>query len=473
LVIDDALDIVPEILAKKTTAETTITEQMVLLLRTTGEGVIISTQRPNISQNIVANAATKIFLRTTVDNERAARWLNLNEEQASYLKTIPKREAILTSPKYSKPIRIKTLQMNLPKADERDIVLNNMINYPIVYEGSLKANELDYSIREIAEKRDSLTKVARHPEIAKLKNIAQNAFNSGNYKEALGIYVRTFRNMEEIPKGRRAEVKNGSVAKGSVQAIRLGNPQLLSKELPHAGPSAPPKKDRTCQTPANSAQEMGTDNLQCEATGTPSPTLEDKPTWAKVKRAFKHQQDIVQETTLQSRLNAHTLQELGEIVEPLIRINLIGEIKAPDYANQETFTRLYYQITDHEPRNILQEYIMNVIQKDLQSKGINTRWIDDDMELLTTIDNKQVITSWTNNSIDPTTVIAKLAKIKHELRYEQTGQLVIITPMTEEATKLQKLFTSLGLPGILAIPFNENGTNKLVSQIAEGNIPQK
>lgn len=403
LVIDDALDIVPEILAKKTTAETTITEQMVLLLRTTGQGVIISTQRPNISQNIVANAATKIFLRTTVDNEKAAKWLNLDEEQADYLKAIPRREAVIMTPKYSKPIRIKTLEMDLPKVDNRDIIVNNMMNYPIIYDRETKIQKPNNGIKATPNKDAGLTQLA-YLETVRLRNIAETPSSKGQEAAAF----------------------------------------LRAKQVP--------------KTEQHPDQATDRSSLDCE----------ERRTYLKVKEAFKHQLEIVEEDTLQSRLKTHTPQELRTLVEPLIRENIIGEVKAPNYADSETTKRIYYQTTDHEARNILQEYITKIVHRDLQSKGINTRWIDQNLELLITNDNQHVITTWTNNSIDPTTTIAKLTKIRNELENEQTGELIIVTPWKKDATKLQNLITHLNLHGIVVTLFNEDEVNKLISHITIG-----
>nr|MDO8134267.1 DUF87 domain-containing protein [Candidatus Njordarchaeum guaymaensis] len=195
LIIDDALEVVPEILTKKTTAETGITEQMVLLLRATGQGVIISTQRPNISQNIVANAATKIFLRTTVDSEKAAKWLNLNDEQTNYLKAMPKMEAIIITPKHSKPIRIKTIQIDPPRVDNHDIIVSDMINYPIIYDTETRNLDVEPATRHIENENTMITK-GTHLEVKRLKTIAEEAYQAGNYKEALRTYVTAIEAMK-------------------------------------------------------------------------------------------------------------------------------------------------------------------------------------------------------------------------------------------------------------------------------------
>jgi hypothetical protein len=176
----------------------------------------------------------------------------------------------------------------------------------------------------------------------------------------------------------------------------------------------------------------------------------------------------VEETTLQVRLGKQTSQELRETVEPLIDRNLVGAVLAPNYTDPQATTRIYYLTTDHENRNILQEHITTIIHRDLQSKGINTRWMDQNMELLITSDNQHVITTWANNSIRTDTTIAKIARIRQELQHEQTKELIIITPWKKDAAKLQTLVTHLKLQGVSAMPFNENQTNKLVNHITIG-----
>lgn len=194
---------------------------------------------------------------------------------------------------------------------------------------------------------------------------------------------------------------------------------------------------------------------------------EDKETWLKVRGAFRHLQEIVEETKLQSRLNVQTQQELRNLVEPLIRNGFLGEVKAPSYTVPVTITRIYYQIADHEARNILQEYIIDAIHRDLHSKGVNTRWVDQVMELLATTDNQHVIATWTNNSIDLTTAISKLARIRQELKYEQTGELIIITPWKRDAKKLRDLVAQINQPGVVVMHFSEDETDKLANHITD------
>nr|MDO8100251.1 DUF87 domain-containing protein [Candidatus Njordarchaeota archaeon] len=138
-VVDDALDVVPEILAKKTTAEVGLIEFMTMLLRATGQGLIVVSQRPNVSRNVIGNSDIKVFFRTVVDARDVAAWLNLNEEQTAYLRVLPPREAIIAAPTHPTPLRVKTLDIDKVvrrKVSDEDIIINNMINYPRMYDGN-------------------------------------------------------------------------------------------------------------------------------------------------------------------------------------------------------------------------------------------------------------------------------------------------------------------------------------------------
>jgi cell division septum initiation protein DivIVA len=470
LIIDDALDVVPEILAKKTTAETGITEQMVLLLRTTGQGVIIATQRPNVSQNIVANSATKIFLRTTVDSEKAAKWLNLSGEQTNYLKVMPKREAIITTPRFSGPIRIKTAELDPPKANDSEIIIQNMVNYPVIYdqrtEPCAPSPTREAGLRNSVKGTDS-----SRSEVRKLLDTAEKKLQSGDYKGALRTDIKALGSIKERKRKEKDELKQKPA---DSQTTSETNPsqkcnthprQRLQRQsedqTPYEPEKLPPLQDHI-------RQNATTYNFYPK---TPNPTQKDpeNTTRLTLKKAFKHQQEIIDENTLQARLNTSTAQQLREQTEPLITENLIGKITAPNYTQPYQATRLYYQITDHETRNIMQEYILTTIYKDLQSKGINTRWVDSNMELLITNENQHVITTWTNN-IDQDATLSKLARIRQELQFEQPKELIIITPWKKDSLKLHKIIEETKLKGILTIPFNENETGKLVNHITVGTL---
>ena len=83
-----------------------VIEEMALMIRAMGEGLIFVAQRPTISYDILSNTATKIIFRVTVDTDLMAKILNLDDSQEKYLRTLPIGEAIAMIPGETKPFRL-------------------------------------------------------------------------------------------------------------------------------------------------------------------------------------------------------------------------------------------------------------------------------------------------------------------------------------------------------------------------------
>jgi len=98
VVLEEANNLVPESYSKHSSADVTTGESMVLLQRATGQGVIVVSTRPNISSNILANTATKIVFRLPYDSQIGGRFLSLNEEQETYLRSIKCGRALISIP---------------------------------------------------------------------------------------------------------------------------------------------------------------------------------------------------------------------------------------------------------------------------------------------------------------------------------------------------------------------------------------
>ncbi len=98
VVLEEANNLVPESYSKHSSADVTTGESMVLLQRATGQGVIVVSTRPNISANILANTATKIVFRLPYDSQIGGRFLSLNEEQETYLRSIKCGKALVSIP---------------------------------------------------------------------------------------------------------------------------------------------------------------------------------------------------------------------------------------------------------------------------------------------------------------------------------------------------------------------------------------
>ena len=98
VVLEEANNLVPESYSKHSSADVTTGESMVLLQRATGQGVIVVSTRPNISSNILANTATKIVFRLPYDSQVGGRFLSLNLEQETYLRSIKCGRALVSIP---------------------------------------------------------------------------------------------------------------------------------------------------------------------------------------------------------------------------------------------------------------------------------------------------------------------------------------------------------------------------------------
>ncbi len=98
VVLEEASNLVPEIYSKDSSADVTTGESMVLLQRATGQGVIVVSTRPNISSNILANTATKIVFRLPYDSQVGSKFLSLNQDQESYLRTMKRGRALVAIP---------------------------------------------------------------------------------------------------------------------------------------------------------------------------------------------------------------------------------------------------------------------------------------------------------------------------------------------------------------------------------------
>lgn len=125
VVLEDSQLLVPEILRE--VPETTLGEDIPLLLRSVGEAMISIATRPQISPDIISNSAIKVTfkLNQADDTLKVAKYQNLNEEQEQYLKLIKKQEAIITTLNFPYPFRIKTINSYPKPISNEDIIKHN------------------------------------------------------------------------------------------------------------------------------------------------------------------------------------------------------------------------------------------------------------------------------------------------------------------------------------------------------------
>ncbi len=93
-VVEEASLLVPEVLHRRTMGDLTALEDMMLMARGFGEGLILVAQRPTISDFVLANAGTKIIFRCSCDSKSISELLGFNERQLMLYKSLKKFEAI-------------------------------------------------------------------------------------------------------------------------------------------------------------------------------------------------------------------------------------------------------------------------------------------------------------------------------------------------------------------------------------------
>jgi len=123
ILIEDAQLLVPSVLRE--VPETTLVEDIPLLLRGVGESLITVATRPEISADILANSGIKISFKSPYDSEKIARYQNLTEHQEKYLKIMPKREAIVNLPNFQFPFRVITDHFDYEKISDEELFARN------------------------------------------------------------------------------------------------------------------------------------------------------------------------------------------------------------------------------------------------------------------------------------------------------------------------------------------------------------
>ncbi len=138
VILEDSQLLVPEVLRE--VPETTLGEDIPLLLRSVGEAMISVATRPQISPDIISNSAIKVTfkLNQADDTIKVAKYQNLNEEQEQYLRLTKKQEAIVTTLNFPYPFRIKTVTSYPKTVTDVDIIKHNKKFYPEMYENKRK-----------------------------------------------------------------------------------------------------------------------------------------------------------------------------------------------------------------------------------------------------------------------------------------------------------------------------------------------
>jgi len=156
IVVEEAQFLIPQLLIKKTAIEGTPIEDMIMLERATGQGLIFSAVRPIISEHILANTLVKVAFRTQTDSHIIAKYLNLDDEQEEYLRILPKREAIILHPNYPYPYRIGTLEFSVPKVSASEIRKNNRKHFSNMYTKNFRPSRKNNVEQKLTKLLDEL-----------------------------------------------------------------------------------------------------------------------------------------------------------------------------------------------------------------------------------------------------------------------------------------------------------------------------
>ncbi|MHA2234710.1 MAG: ATP-binding protein [Candidatus Thorarchaeota archaeon] len=174
VVLEEASNLVPESYTRHSAAEVTTGESMVMLLRATGQGVIVVSTRPNVSSNILANTSTKIVFRLPYDSQLGSRFLSIDDEHERYLRILKRGRAL----------------MNIPQAETFEIVTRPFIDSPV--ESLTKSLQQEEKAIQRDKKSDSVvteTTNMKGPEVVRIAEAQTLVFNR---LDKLGKHVVAF-----------------------------------------------------------------------------------------------------------------------------------------------------------------------------------------------------------------------------------------------------------------------------------------
>ncbi|MHA2222512.1 MAG: ATP-binding protein, partial [Candidatus Thorarchaeota archaeon] len=174
VVLEEASNLVPESYTRHSAAEVTTGESMVMLLRATGQGVIVVSTRPNVSSNILANTSTKIVFRLPYDSQLGSRFLSIDDEHERYLRILKRGRAL----------------MNIPQAETFEIATRPFIDSPV--ESLAKSLQQEEKAIQRDEKSDSVvteTTNMKGPEVVRIAEAQTLVFNR---LDKLGKHVVAF-----------------------------------------------------------------------------------------------------------------------------------------------------------------------------------------------------------------------------------------------------------------------------------------
>lgn len=119
VVAEEAQYLVPEVFAKRSTAEASPAEDIALFQRAYGVGLVAVSTRPNlISRNILANSGCKILFQCPLDSNLLGDMVNLSPEQRQYLSQMPDRVVLAQLPWFEHPFKAQIGEFQFPSSRE-------------------------------------------------------------------------------------------------------------------------------------------------------------------------------------------------------------------------------------------------------------------------------------------------------------------------------------------------------------------
>jgi hypothetical protein len=119
VVAEEAQYLVPEVFAKRSTAEASPAEDIALFQRAFGVGLVAISTRPSlISRNILANSGCKILFQCPLDSDLLGDIANLSSEQRQYLSQMPDRVVLAQLPWFEHPFKAHTEDFQFPERQE-------------------------------------------------------------------------------------------------------------------------------------------------------------------------------------------------------------------------------------------------------------------------------------------------------------------------------------------------------------------
>ena len=119
VVAEEAQYLIPEVFAKRSTAEASPAEDIALFQRAYGVGLVAVSTRPSlISRNILANSGCKILFQCPLDSDLLGDIVNLSPEQRQYLSQMPDRVVLAQLPWFEHPFKAQTGEFQFPSRQE-------------------------------------------------------------------------------------------------------------------------------------------------------------------------------------------------------------------------------------------------------------------------------------------------------------------------------------------------------------------